>query len=71
MEPIKPHLEYINVVLGLSCDDFFDLMWNPANEIWQEIMVLEEMSDYTIGKFPVDKVITLFSFGKHKIDGKN
>lgn len=49
--PVDPHVEYVNVVLALSCDDFWQIMWNPANEIWQQMMIREEIRDYTIRKY--------------------
>ena len=47
---LEPHVEYAHVVLDMNCDAFFEMMWNPANDIYRQIMIREEMSQFTIGK---------------------
>ena len=44
--------EYLNVVIGMSADDFFDMMWNQKNEIYQDILKYEEIFEFAWRKFP-------------------
>ena len=44
--------EYLNVVIGMSADDFFDMMWNQKNEIYQDILKYEEIIEFAWRKFP-------------------
>ena len=43
--------EYLNVVIGMSADDFFDMMWNQKNEIYQDILKYEEIFEFAWRKF--------------------
>ena len=44
--------EYLNVVIGMSADDFFDMMWNQKNEIYQDILKYEEIFEFAWRKLP-------------------
>ena len=44
--------EYLNVVIDMSADDFFDMMWNQKNEIYQDILKYEEIFEFAWRKFP-------------------
>lgn len=43
--------EYLNIVIGMSADDFFDMMWNQKNEIYQDILKYEEIFEFAWRKF--------------------
>ena len=47
---VDSHVEYAHVVLDMTCEAFFAMMWNPANDIYRQIMIREEMSQFTIRK---------------------
>ena len=44
--------EYLNIVIDMSADDFFDMMWNQKNEIYQDILKYEEIFEFAWRKFP-------------------
>ena len=50
--------EYLNVVIGMSADDFFDMMWNQKNEIYQDILKYEEIFEFAWRKFPYSDLTT-------------
>ena len=43
--------EYLNMVINMSADEFFDMMWNQKNEIYQDILEYEEVFDFAWRKF--------------------
>ena len=43
--------EYLNMVISMSADEFFDMMWNQKNEIYQDILEYEEVFDFAWRKF--------------------
>ena len=43
--------EYLNMVISMSADEFFDMMWNQKNEIYQDILKYEEVFDFAWRKF--------------------
>lgn len=57
--PLDDHVEYINAVLAVSCEDFLDFMWNPTHPIWRSLMVREEMHDYRIVNGSLDSAANI------------
>ena len=47
--------EYLNIVIGMSADNFFDMMWNQKNEIYQDILKYEEIFEFAWRKFRLNR----------------
>jgi len=45
IEPEEGYIEYANIIIGISADEFIKLMWDEENEIFKEIMKLEKTYD--------------------------
>ena len=43
--------EYLNMYIGMSADEFLDMMWNQKNEMYQDILEYEEVFDFSWRKF--------------------
>ena len=50
--PLGEHYQtHLNLKLGISCAKFVDIMWDPSDQIFKNILELEEIFEYDWGKF--------------------